>query len=113
MLASNVHPKIASERLGHSKIGITLDLYSHVLPNMQADAAAIVDDALQAAVGIDHDAARNFSCLVNPVDDLVFTVRLVKAKFKSLLLGDLAAIGLDIGKSFVTVDVRLTFAEQI
>lgn len=23
-----------SERLGHSKIGITLDLYSHVLPNM-------------------------------------------------------------------------------
>jgi integrase len=50
MLASNVHPKIASERLGHSKIGITLDLYSHVLPNMQADAAAIVDDALQAAV---------------------------------------------------------------
>jgi integrase len=34
MLASGVHPKVASERLGHSKIGITLDLYSHVLPNM-------------------------------------------------------------------------------
>ena len=49
MLASGVHPKVASERLGHSKIGITLDLYSHVLPNMQADAAALVDDALQAA----------------------------------------------------------------
>ena len=49
MLASGVHPKVASERLGHSKIGITLDLYSHVLPNMQADAAAIVDDALRAA----------------------------------------------------------------
>ena len=28
-----------SERLGHSKIGITLDLYSHVLPGMEADAA--------------------------------------------------------------------------
>jgi integrase len=50
MLASGVHPKIASERLGHSKIGITLDLYSHVLPNMQADAAAVVDAALQAAL---------------------------------------------------------------
>jgi integrase len=50
MLAANVHPKIVSERLGHSKIGITLDLYSHVLPNMQADAAAIVDGALRAAV---------------------------------------------------------------
>jgi hypothetical protein len=45
-----VHPKVASERLGHSKVGITLDLYSHVLPNMQIDAAALVDEALQAAV---------------------------------------------------------------
>jgi integrase len=50
LLAAGVHPKIASERLGHSKIGVTLDLYSHVLPNMQADAAAIVDGALRAAL---------------------------------------------------------------
>ncbi|MGC2077472.1 MAG: site-specific integrase, partial [Xanthobacteraceae bacterium] len=42
-------PKVASERLGHSKVGITLDLYSHVLPNMQEDAVARVDAALQAA----------------------------------------------------------------
>src|SRR6516165_5381516 len=32
MLAAGVHPKIASERLGHAKVGTTLDLYSHVLP---------------------------------------------------------------------------------
>ena len=50
LLASGVHPKVASERLGHSKVGITLDLYSHVLPGMQEDAAARVDDALQAAL---------------------------------------------------------------
>jgi integrase len=50
LLASGVHPKVASERLGHSKVGITLDLYCHVLPNMQADAAAVVDDALRAAL---------------------------------------------------------------
>jgi integrase len=50
LLAAGIHPKIASERLGHSKVGITLDLYSHVLPNMQADAVALVDAALQAAV---------------------------------------------------------------
>lgn len=50
MLASGVHPKVASERLGHSKIGITLDLYSHVLPGMEADAAERVDAALQAAI---------------------------------------------------------------
>ena len=50
MLSSGVHPKVASERLGHSKIGITLDLYSHVMPGMEADAAERVDVALQAAV---------------------------------------------------------------
>ena len=50
LLASGVHPKVASERLGHSKVGLTLDTYSHVLPNMQADAAALVDEALQAAL---------------------------------------------------------------
>jgi hypothetical protein len=51
MLASGTHIKVASERLGHSKVGITLDLYSHVLPGMQEDAAAKVDAALRAAQG--------------------------------------------------------------
>ena len=50
MLAGGIHPKIASERLGHSKVGITLDLYSHVMPGMQENAAAQVDAALQAAM---------------------------------------------------------------
>jgi integrase len=50
LLASGIHRKVASERLGHSKIGITLDLYSHVLPGMQEDAAERVDAALQAAI---------------------------------------------------------------
>jgi hypothetical protein len=51
MLAAGIHPKIAGERLGHGKVGITLDLYSHVLPGMQSEAATRVDapisDALQ------------------------------------------------------------------
>jgi integrase len=50
LLASGVHPKIAQERLGHANIGTTLDLYSHVLPGMQADAASRVDAALRAAL---------------------------------------------------------------
>jgi integrase len=50
LLSSGIHPKVASERLGHSKVGITLDLYSHVMPGMQEDAAARVDAALQAAI---------------------------------------------------------------
>jgi integrase len=50
LLAAGIHPKVASERLGHSKVGITLDLYSHVLPGMQAEAAAAVDNAVKAAL---------------------------------------------------------------
>jgi integrase len=56
MLASGVHPKIAQERLGHSSVGITLDLYSHVLPGMQAEAVARVDATLRDA--LDRRAAK-------------------------------------------------------
>ncbi|SDY56923.1 site-specific integrase [Thermoactinomyces sp. DSM 45892] len=38
MLQQGEHPKVVSERLGHSNINITLDTYSHVLPNMQQEA---------------------------------------------------------------------------
>jgi integrase len=43
MLQQGVHPKIVSERLGHSGVSITLDTYSHVLPGLQAQAAAQLD----------------------------------------------------------------------
>ncbi len=46
-LAAHIHPKVMSERLGHSSITITLDLYSHAIPALGADAAdkiaAVVD----------------------------------------------------------------------
>jgi len=38
LLSKNVHPKIVQEMLGHSSITITLDLYSHVLPDIQEKA---------------------------------------------------------------------------
>ncbi len=50
MLAANIHPKIVQERLGHSSIGITLDIYSHLMPNMQTSAAATVDGVMRAAI---------------------------------------------------------------
>ena len=46
MLSRGVHPKMASEMLGHSTIAITLDLYSHVTANMQRQAADAIDAAL-------------------------------------------------------------------
>ena len=33
------HPKVVSERLGHSDIAITLNTYSHAIPAMEAEAA--------------------------------------------------------------------------
>jgi integrase len=39
-LLGNVQVKVVSEMLGHSSSRITIDLYSHVLPDMQQDAAA-------------------------------------------------------------------------
>jgi integrase len=50
LLSNGIHPKVAQERLGHSTVGITLDLYSHVLPGMQEDAAAKVDATIRAAI---------------------------------------------------------------
>jgi len=41
-----VNSKIVSEMLGHATIAITLDTYSHVLPNMQSEAAKAMEEAL-------------------------------------------------------------------
>ena len=46
LLAANAHPKIVSERLGHSSAAMTLDVYGHVLPGMQEEATAKLGDVL-------------------------------------------------------------------
>src|SRR5208282_1630706 len=48
LLLGGVHPKIAQERLGHSTITTTLDLYTHVTPTMQEDAASKLDAAFRS-----------------------------------------------------------------
>ncbi|MCP4383427.1 MAG: site-specific integrase [Hyphomicrobiales bacterium] len=40
LLQQNIHPKVVSERLGHSSIAFTMTVYQHVMPGMQAEAAA-------------------------------------------------------------------------
>lgn len=39
-LQAGVHPKIVSERLGHSTVSFTLDVYSHAVPHLQKEAAS-------------------------------------------------------------------------
>ena len=46
MMKQGWNPKIVSERLGHVGVGITLDTYSHVIPGLQEDAAAMLDETL-------------------------------------------------------------------
>jgi integrase len=46
LLSKDVNPKIVSEMLGHSSISVTLDIYSHLLPDMQEKAAKALEEAL-------------------------------------------------------------------
>lgn len=42
MLTAGIPAKVVSERLGHSSVSITLDLYTHSVPGLQVEAAARV-----------------------------------------------------------------------
>jgi len=46
LLSAGEHPKIVSEMLGHASIQLTLDTYSHVLPDMQQGAVDKMEDML-------------------------------------------------------------------
>lgn len=58
LLAANVHPKVVSERLGHSSINITLDVYSHVLPTMQEAASEKLEQILGGGTHAAHKNRR-------------------------------------------------------
>ena len=47
MLLQGVHPKVVQERLGHAKMSTTMDLYSHVMPNMQKEAVVKFETAVE------------------------------------------------------------------
>jgi len=51
LLGLGIHPKIVSELLGHSQIGITLDLYSHVTVTMQQEAVRAFEGLLGSQLG--------------------------------------------------------------
>jgi integrase len=51
LLSVGENPKIVSERLGHTTVSMTLNTYSHVLPDMQQATAERIDQVLQAATG--------------------------------------------------------------
>lgn len=46
MLANGVHPRVVMEKLGHSEISLTMNTYTHPIPQLQKDAARRMDDLL-------------------------------------------------------------------
>jgi integrase len=46
LLAQNVHPRVIMEILGHSEIGTTMNLYAHVIPEVEASAVQLLSQAL-------------------------------------------------------------------
>lgn len=51
LLAAGENPKVVSERLGHASVALTLDTYSHVLPDMQQAAADKLEALLSSPSG--------------------------------------------------------------
>jgi integrase len=52
LLANGVNPKVIQERLGHAKIDTTMNIYSHVFPSMQREAADKIDALLSAKMSV-------------------------------------------------------------
>ena len=47
LLGAGVHPKVVQERLGHSSISVTMDIYSSVLPGMQREAVELLASMME------------------------------------------------------------------
>lgn len=50
-LAAGIHPKVVSERLGHSTVAFTMDVYSHAIPSMEAEAAETIANLVRGSKG--------------------------------------------------------------
>jgi integrase len=51
LLVQGVAPRVVMETLGHSDISLTMNTYSHVLPELQREAAQRMDDFLSGTSG--------------------------------------------------------------
>lgn len=56
MIAAGVNAKVLSTFMGHANIAITLDLYGHLMPGSEAEAAGMLDTFLQAARGAEPNS---------------------------------------------------------
>jgi integrase len=50
LLTAGVHPKVASEALGHASVAFTMDTYQHLMPTMQEQAVRAIEEAIGGTV---------------------------------------------------------------
>ena len=48
LLVAGINPKVVQERLGHSVISVTLDIYSHVVPGLQEQATQVFAEMMRS-----------------------------------------------------------------
>ena len=65
MLQRGAKPKVISEALGHSSVGFTMDVYSHIIDGMQSDAMALLDEVLPTGRKNNTDLTLNSLQLVS------------------------------------------------
>jgi integrase len=57
LLVQGVHPRVVMEILGHSQISLTMNTYTHVVPQLQNQAAGLMDDLLSGNAEYLHSLA--------------------------------------------------------
>lgn len=62
LLGEGVHPKVVSEMLGHTDVAVTLDLYSHVTPTLQQQAADALDGLLGDTLAVNLAVNEGSEC---------------------------------------------------
>jgi site-specific recombinase XerD len=50
MLKYEINPKVAQQRLGYASISTTMDIYSHVITEVEKEAAAKLNDGIFSSV---------------------------------------------------------------
>lgn len=68
LIAQGIHPRVVMEILGHSEIGTTMNIYGHVLPEVQAAALTGVSEQLDDRRRIDHILYERYDADGTPQD---------------------------------------------
>jgi integrase len=59
LIQQGEHPRLISERLGHSSISVTMDVYGSLFPGMDEDAANRLDEVMRTAEAPDGSSVSN------------------------------------------------------